>query len=360
MRAMPIGSLRIFLTAVLICGGSLSGVAAPSQNRLDVPDTTLLDQNGREVRFKSDVLGDKTVAIQFIFTTCRAICPVMGAAFAKLQDRLGDRLGKDISLISVSIDPVTDTPVRMKQWGEQFGARPGWSLLTGEKEKVESLLKTLEATNHNAPVVLLGNLRTGEWVRSYDNITAPDKLYTQLIDLADKPSPAQKHFTNTVLTDQNGKKWRLYEDLLKGKIVVVNSFFSTCQGVCLKTMPNMAALQAVAGDRLGNDVNFLSISADPLIDTPTKLKTYAQGLGAKPGWYLLTGDQQAVKDVLYKFFGQDVEVRESHSNVFIMGNERTGLWEKVLKTQQVPDKASFEAIAASFRSVVNDKGEAKP
>src|SRR2546430_17595013 len=105
-----IRTLKILLTATLLCGGSLFGVAAPSQNRLDVPDTTLLDENGREVRFKSDVLGDKTVAIQFIFTTCRAICPVMGAAFAKLQDRLGNRLGKDISLVSVCIDPVTDTP----------------------------------------------------------------------------------------------------------------------------------------------------------------------------------------------------------------------------------------------------------
>src|SRR5256714_2300989 len=360
MRAILVRHLKIFLTAALICGGSLFGVAAPSQTTLDAPDTTLLDENGREVRFKSDVLGNKTVAIQFIFTTCRAICPVMGAAFAKLQDRLGDRLGKDISLVSVSIDPVTDTPARMKQWGEQFGARPGWSLLTGENERIENLLKALEATNHNAPVVLLGNLRTGEWVRSYDDITAPDKLYAQLIDLADKPSPAQKHFTNTVLTDQNGKKWRLYDDLLKGKVVVVNTFFSSCQGVCLKTMPNMAALQAVAGDRLGKDVNFLSISADPLIDTPAKLKTYARGLGAKPGWYFLTGDEHAVKDVLYKFFGEDVEVRESHSNVFIMGNERTDLWDKVLKTQEVPDKESFEALVASFRLIVNDKGEAKP
>src|SRR2546430_7458148 len=133
MRAILVRHLKIFLTAALICGGSLFGSAAPSQTTLDVPDTTLLDQNGREVRFKSDVLGERTVAIHFIFTSCRAICPVMGAAFAKLQDRLGDRLGKDISLVSISIDPVTDTPARMKQWGEQFGARPGWSLLTGDK-----------------------------------------------------------------------------------------------------------------------------------------------------------------------------------------------------------------------------------
>jgi cytochrome oxidase Cu insertion factor (SCO1/SenC/PrrC family) len=351
MRAMPIRSLRIFVTAVLICCGSLSGVAAPSQNTLDVPDTTLLDQNGREVRFKTDVLGDKTVAIQFIFTTCRAICPVLGAAFAKVQDRLGDRLGKDISLVSVSIDPVTDTPARMKQWGEQFGARPGWTLLTGEKEKIENLLKALDASNHNAPVVLLGNLRTGEWIRSYDEITAPEKLYTQLINLADKPSPAQKYFGSTVLIDQNGEKLRLYDDLMKGKVVVVNAFFSTCQGVCSVTMPRLAQLQAVAGERLGKDVSFVSISVDPLTDTPAKLKNYAQGLGAKPGWHLLTGDREAVEQTLSKF-GQYVEVKENHSNLLIIGNDRTGLWKKVLGLSKAED------IAASFRSVLND--ETKP
>jgi protein SCO1/2 len=348
-----IGKLRILLAAVLICGGSLFGLAAPSQTTVDVPDTTLLDQNGREVRFKSDVLGEKTVAIHFIFTTCRAICPIMGAAFAKLQDRLGERLGQDISLVSISIDPVTDTPARMKQWGEQFGARPGWTLLTGEEGKIKNLLKALDATNHNAPVVLLGNLRTGEWIRAYDDITAPDKLYTELINLADKPAPAQKYFGSAVLTDQNGEKLRLYDDLLKGKVVVVNAFFSSCQGVCSVIMPKLAELQAVAGDRLGKDVSFLSISVDPLTDTPAKLKIYAQGLHAKPGWHFLTGDREAVEQALGKF-GQYVEVREDHSNLLIMGNDRTGLWKKVLGLAQNED------IAASFRSVLDDENKAKP
>jgi protein SCO1/2 len=347
---MLIRHLKILLIAGLLCGARLLGGATLAENKLDVPDTTLLDHEGREVRFKSDVLGEKTVAVHFIFTTCQAICPVMGSAFAKLQDRLGDRLGKDISLVSISIDPVTDTPARMKQWGKQFGARPGWSLLTGDKEKVESLLKALEATNHNAPVVLLGNLRTGEWVRSYDEITAPDKLYTQLINLADKRAPAQKYFGSAVLTDQNGEKLRLYDDLMKGKVVVVNAFFSSCQGVCSVIMPKVAELQAVAGERLGKDVSFLSISVDPLTDTPAKLKTYAQGLGAKPGWHLLTGDREAVEQALTKF-GQYVEVKENHSNLLIIGNDRTGLWKKVLGLSKAED------IAASFRSVLDDENK---
>jgi cytochrome oxidase Cu insertion factor (SCO1/SenC/PrrC family) len=339
--------------AALVCGWSWTAIGAPPQKNPDFPDTPLVDQDGKQVRFKSDVLGEKAVAINFVFTTCGAVCPVMGATFSKLQDRLGERLGKDISLISISIDPATDTPARMKEWGKQYGARPGWSLLTGEKGNVESLLKALEATNHNAPMVLLGNPSTGEWVRSYEDITAPDKLYARLIELAAKPSPAQKYFGDTVLTDQNGEKLKLYEDLMKGKVVVVNAFFSSCEGVCSVLQPKLAELQTVAGDRLGKDVCFLSISVDPLTDTPAKLKTYAQGLQAKPGWHFLTGDREAVEQVLRKF-GQAVEVKESHSNVLIMGNDRTGLWKKVLGLSKMED------VAASFRSVLDDAGETKP
>ena len=156
-----------------------------------------------------------------------------------------------------------------------------------------------------------------------------------------------------MLTDQNGEKLRLYDDLLKGKVVVVNAFFSTCQGVCSVTMPKIAELQAVAGDRLGKDVSFLSISVNPLTDTPAKLKKYAQGLGAKPGWHLLTGDREAVEQALGKF-GQDVEVKENHSNLLIIGNDRTGLWKKVLGL------AKSEDIAASFRSVLEDENRPQP
>ena len=118
-------------------------------------------------------------------------------------------------------------------------------------------------------------------------------------------------------------------------------------------MPILAQLQAVAGDRLGKDVSFLSISVDPLTDTPAKLKKYAQGLGAKPGWHLLTGDREAVDQALRKF-GQYVEAKENHSNLLIMVNDRTGLWKNVLGLEKTED------IAASFRSVLEDENKSEP
>jgi protein SCO1/2 len=156
-----------------------------------------------------------------------------------------------------------------------------------------------------------------------------------------------------VLIDQNGEKLRLYEDLLKGRVVVMNAFYSDCQGVCSVLLPKLAELQTAAGERLGKDVSFLSISVDPLTDTPEKLKTYAQGLKAKPGWHFLTGDRKAVDEVLQKF-GQAVDDKENHSNLLIMGNDRTGLWKKVMGLAPIQD------ITTSFRSVANDEGAAKP
>ncbi len=343
---------RFFLMLILAVCWKADGLAAPSPGNVNIPDTPLVDQEGRAVRLKSDVLAEKTVAINFVFTSCEGICPVLGTTFSKLQERLGERLGKDISLVSITIDPATDTPARLKEWGAKFGARPGWSLLTGEQANITSLLKALDAANHNSPMVLLGNPGTGEWVRSFD-ITAPDKLYAQLIELAEKTSAAKKYFGNTVLTDQNGEKLRLYDDLMKGKVVVVSAFFSECRGVCAVLLPALAKLQASAGDRLGKDVSFLSISVDPLIDTPAKLKPYAEGLKAKPGWHFLTGDAGDVERVLGRF-GPKVEAKEGHSNLLIIGNDRTGLWKKVFGL------AEMEKIEATFVSVLNDEGAVGP
>ena len=88
---------------------------------MSIPDLSLLDQQGRKIHFYSDLVKGKTVAINFIFTTCTTICPPLAATFAKTQKLLGDRLGKDVYLISVSVDPVTDTPERLRAWGKVWG-----------------------------------------------------------------------------------------------------------------------------------------------------------------------------------------------------------------------------------------------
>jgi len=142
-------------------------------------------------------------------------------------------------------------------------------------------------------------------------------------------SPAERYFGDAPLINQDGKPLRLYTDILKGNVVIINSFYSTCSGVCRVTIPVFKQLQENLGERVGKDVRLVSITVDPENDTPEILRQYAAGVGAKPGWEFLTGDKQTVDEVLYKF-GLYTEAKEDHSNVFIVGNERTGLWKKVL------------------------------
>lgn len=134
-------------------------------------DTTLVDQNGQEHRFYSDLLQGKVVVISTIFTTCTGVCPLIGKTFARIQDHLGEQLGGKVRLISISVDPENDTPEKLRSFAARFGAREGWFLLTGRKENVEFILQRLGQgvdvkENHKA-ILLIGNEPTGLWKKAF-------------------------------------------------------------------------------------------------------------------------------------------------------------------------------------------------
>jgi len=141
---------------------------------------------------------------------------------------------------------------------------------------------------------------------------------------------------------------RLYSDLLKGKVVVIDFFFATCQGVCLPLNRNLQKVQEALGDHVGRDVHLISISVDPTTDTPAKLKEYAKTLGARQGWYFLTGDKENVDFALRKLGGY-VDDKQDHSNIFIIGNLRTGLWKKAFGL------ARSDELIKIVESVLNDQ-----
>lgn len=158
--------------------------AAETLDGLKVPDLPVVDQDGKQLRFYRDLIQGKTVALNFVFTTCTTICPPMGANFAKLQSLLRERGGSEVFLVSVSVDPSVDTPQRMKEWGAKFGAAPGWTLVTGDRGDIIQLLKALgvytaDKADHS-PLVLIGNDKTHRWTRTY-GLTPPAKL-AELID----------------------------------------------------------------------------------------------------------------------------------------------------------------------------------
>ena len=142
-------------------------------------DLDLLDQDGTRMKFKTDVVKDRLVVIDTIYTTCPVVCPILSATFANVQQSLGDRLGKDVFLISISVDPATDVPPRLKAYAERWEAKPGWLFLTGQKNTVDRVLQGLGVYSVNytdhPPTILVGDNRRGEWTRFYGFAT-PEQI----------------------------------------------------------------------------------------------------------------------------------------------------------------------------------------
>lgn len=115
------------------------------------------------------------MAINFIFTSCTDSCPLETARLLQVQKVLGDRVGKDVFLYSISIDPETDTPEILKKYTEKFRIGPGWQFLTGNKDDITALRKSLglfidgidngRNKDHNLSLII-GNQSTGRWMKS--------------------------------------------------------------------------------------------------------------------------------------------------------------------------------------------------
>jgi protein SCO1/2 len=173
---------------------------------------------------------------------------------------------------------------------------------------------------------------------------------------ADKPassaqaglSPAAKYFTDVPLIDQDGKELRLYNDLIKDKVVIINSMFTSCNSVCPPMTMNLQRIQDWLGDRLGKEVVILSFSVDPATDSPQTLKAFANKYHARPGWHFLTGKKENLEFAIRKL-GLYVDTREDHYTVMLIGNDRTNLWKKAL------GMARADALIEIVESVLNDQ-----
>ncbi len=330
----------------------------------------------RKLDFYRDLVKGKTVAINFIFTTCTTVCPPLSATFRRVQQELGARVGGEVNLISVSVDPTTDTPERLKSFAGKFKAGPGWTFVTGGKPEIDALLRALGAgvsdKNDHTPMILVGNDAAGSWTRTYG--LAPPSTIVKVINEASAakgigaaaatggpPDEAErkkmveqssKYFPNHLLLTQENQQVRFYDDLLKGKVVLINFMFTTCAGVCSPMTANLLKVQSYLGERVGREVRMLSISVDPATDTPEVLKSYAARFKTGPGWYFLTGKKENVDWVLYKLGGY-TESKDTHTAVLIIGNETTGEWLKVHSMSKPSE------IAATVIKLV-EKTDAKP
>ncbi len=147
---------------------------------LDLP---VEDQDERILKFKSEVLNDKIVAINFVFTNCTAVCPVQSAILSKVQHFVQKDLGAEVALVSVSVDPRTDTPARLKAYAKTHDAKTGWSWVTGNKSEIDQILVGLKAYTPNyidhPAMILVGDAKSGAWTR-FNGFPEPERIAGQI------------------------------------------------------------------------------------------------------------------------------------------------------------------------------------
>ncbi|MDE1164581.1 MAG: SCO family protein [Pseudomonas sp.] len=155
--------------------------------RVTFADVPLTDQAGKPIRLEKDLLANKIVVMGFIYTRCTTVCPVVSSIMGKVQQQLGGRVGTEVQLVSISVDPLRDDPPRLAAYARQFQHGPGWSWLTGSSQSITATLKGLGSWSPNLlqhpPLILVGDGNSPHWTRYY-GFTDPAVLVREVDELS--------------------------------------------------------------------------------------------------------------------------------------------------------------------------------
>jgi protein SCO1/2 len=164
-----------------------------------IPNVPVVTHRGEEVRFYDDLVRGKIVVVNFTYTRCRGSCPGTSANLARVQRLLGERAGKDVFMLSLTLDAENDTPEVLARHADALGAGPGWTFVTGTKADLERLRQVLGFTDpdpvvdadrtQHAIVVKLGDDRTGRWA-AVPGVIAPEQIVDALHRAAREPHAA--------------------------------------------------------------------------------------------------------------------------------------------------------------------------
>src|ERR687883_690136 len=135
-----LAGLAALAAAMLTTSGAAT--AQSRRNATYLPDVPVVLEDGTTVRFH-DLIKDKLVVISFFYTNCPDLCPLTTARLARVKDKLGDAVGRDIFFLSLSVDPAHDTPALVKAYAEAFDAGPGWHFVTGRPEDINAITSKL-------------------------------------------------------------------------------------------------------------------------------------------------------------------------------------------------------------------------
>jgi len=136
------------------------------------------------------------------------------------------------------------------------------------------------------------------------------------------------YFPNVPVIDQNGHTMKFYDDVIKGKIVVISFIYTSCQDICPLTTARMAQLEDKLDGAVGRDLFFISMSVDPERDTPEKMKAFAEAFDVRPGWLFLTGKVGDIRAIDYRLGDRSDRSLSDHRNEIMLGNDATGDWQR--------------------------------
>lgn len=192
-------SMKSLMWVGMVLGGALAAPPAVTAAEVDqdagarkyFTDREVIDQNGNRLRFFSDVLKDRVVLLNVIFTNCESGCPLTTQLLNRTRGKLVDTVKDDVWFVSVSTDPERDTPEAMKAFAESQGVDESrWVFLTGTKETIDLILKKLKRYNANVEMhstqMLAGTTRERhEWIPLPAGIQ-PDAIAAVLRSLAER------------------------------------------------------------------------------------------------------------------------------------------------------------------------------
>lgn len=161
---------------------------------------------------------------------------------------------------------------------------------------------------------------------------------------------AREYFSDLPLLTHDGREVRFFDDLLKDRVVLINSFYTHCEGITPRQNQVLQRLQEMLGESLGREVYMISITVDPQRDTVETLQEYVAELDPHPGWVFLTGKPENVDWVNHRL-GQYLENLEDHKGVYMLGNVKTTLWMKVPAHGQPLD------LYRAIQQLLEDEGE---
>ena len=170
-----------------------------------IPNPIVTTHEGNEVRFYDDLIRDKVVAISMTYAQCAATCPATMGNLIRVQQMLGDRIGRDVFMYSITLFPEVDTPQVLKQYAEKFGVKRGWQFLTGAPADIESLRLALgfyemdpevdAIRTQHANMIRIGNAAYDRWTMS-PGLVRPE-LIVSTINHVDRSMVHTAHIPET-------------------------------------------------------------------------------------------------------------------------------------------------------------------